>query len=436
MSYTDTPTLLKHFLEQGNVCTDTRKLVPGDVFFALTGDNFDGNRFAADALAAGAAYAVVSDAAVVSDDRYLLVEDTLVALQQLANAYRKQFNIPMLAITGSNGKTTTKELVAAVLAQAHKTHFTQGNFNNHIGVPLTLLAMPQHTEIAVIEMGANHQGEIAQLCRIAEPTHGLITNVGKAHLEGFGGIEGVKIGKGELYRHLAKHGGVAFVNMEEAHLMDMAADVVKKIPYKISEQPQPTLPYYEVQVRQVSPTITVAFLGDQGVLVETKSHLSGQHNLQNIMTAIAIGKYFKVPTKGIVAAIEQYIPTNNRSQWLHKDGIAYYLDAYNANPSSMRASLATFAALPGARKMAVLGDMLELGDDAAEEHLAIAQFAKSLGFETTYLVGAHFAEAAQALNMNHFESAEQLLANVDKAQWTDAQVMVKGSRGIRLESVI
>lgn len=438
MSYTDTPTLLQHFLANGSVCTDTRKLVAGDVFFALKGDQFDGNAFAADALAAGAACAVVSDATLVKDDRYLLVEDTLAALQALARAYRQSFNIPILAITGSNGKTTTKELIAGVLAQAHKTHFTQGNFNNHIGVPLTLLAMPSDTEIAVIEMGANHQGEIAALCRIALPTHGLITNVGKAHLEGFGGIEGVKIGKGELYRHLAAHNGVAFVNMEEANLMDMAAHagVVKKIPYKISDYPQPTLPYYEVQVREISPTITVAFLGDNGLLNVAQSHLSGQHNLQNIMTAIAIGKYFKVPTKGIVAAIEQYIPTNNRSQWLHKDGIAYYMDAYNANPSSMRASVAAFAALPGNRKIAILGDMLELGDDAAREHLAIAQFAQSLAFEQVYLVGQHFEAAARALQLPHFESAAQLLTGTDKSQWKDAQVLVKGSRGIRLEAVI
>jgi UDP-N-acetylmuramoyl-tripeptide--D-alanyl-D-alanine ligase len=436
MSYPAIETLYDRFLTCRRVCTDTRQLQQGDLFFALKGENFDGNQFAAQALAAGAAYAVVDDPQVAVTGQFLLVENTLSTLQDLARHRRRQLNIPILAITGSNGKTTTKELVAAVLATTHLTHFTQGNFNNHIGVPLTLLALPDDTEIAVIEMGANHVGEIAALCEIAEPTHGLITNVGLAHLEGFGGFEGVKRGKSELYRYLARNKGVVFVNLEEPHLSDLAQGVDRIIGYKFAAHPRVDIPYYELQVKQVSPRIEVAFLDARGQFHPIHSHLSGKHNLQNISTVVAVAKYFKVPAAGIVAAIESYQPTNNRSQWLEKEGIHYLLDAYNANPTSMRASLISFAELAGTDKIAILGDMLELGDQAAAEHLAMAQLAQSLPIGEVFLIGPLFQTVAEQLGMPHFQDANQFLAATDRRSWVGKHVLIKGSRGMRLEKIV
>ncbi|WP_367390357.1 UDP-N-acetylmuramoyl-tripeptide--D-alanyl-D-alanine ligase [Lewinella sp. LCG006] len=438
MAFTTIDSLLQLFLECKRVCTDTRKLLKGDLFFALRGEHFDGNRFADQALANGAAYVVVDNAEVVKDTRYLLVEDTLIALQDLARAYRQQLNIPILAITGSNGKTTTKELVAAVLCKAHQTHFTQGNFNNHIGVPLTLLAMPLTTEIAVIEMGANHQGEIAELCDIAEPTHGLITNIGKAHLEGFGGIEGVKKGKSELYAYLAAHQGVAFINLEENHLEELATQrgVKRKIDYCLSSTPDPTTPYYEVRLDQLNPTIKVAFLKPDGNIRTVESSLSGQHNLQNIMTAIAVGKYFKVSSHLIAEGISEYTPSNNRSQRLEHRGVGIYLDAYNANPSSMRAALQNFAAESKGAQTVILGDMLELGQTSAVEHLEIARLASALSFANIILVGPHFSEAAKSLGVPHFNNVQEVNAALDWATFAGTEMLIKGSRGMKLEQLL
>lgn len=433
------PDLYQYFLNCGSrVTTDTRQLKGGELFVALRGDNFDGNRFAAQALENGATYAVVDDPEVAAKgEAYLLVDDGLGALQELARHHRRSFNIPILAITGSNGKTTTKELVATVLGSEYKTHFTQGNFNNHIGVPLTLLAMPKATEIAVIEMGANHRGEIAALCEIAEPTHGLITNVGSAHIEGFGGLEGVRQGKSELYRYLEKTGGVAFINLEEDHLLELSGDISHKIRYKFSADPSSEIPHYELKKNSISPRIKASFLDkQQGGLVNIDSSLSGVHNLQNINTAITVGKYFKVPSGEIVDAINNYIPSNNRSQWVDKGGVRYYLDAYNANPSSMRASIGAFTLLPDERKIAVLGDMLELGDTAIEAHLEIAEYAKSLDLAQIYLVGPLFANAAAELGVRHYQDANALLAAEDLSKWAGASVMIKGSRGMRLEALI
>ncbi len=438
MAYTTVATLLQHFSKCQRVCTDTRKLLAGDLFFALRGDNFDGNRFAAQALKDGAAFVVIDDPSIIKDERYLLVENTLLALQALAHAYRQQLNIPIVAITGSNGKTTTKELVAAVLSKAHQTHFTQGNFNNHIGVPLTLLAMPLTTEIAVIEMGANHQGEIAQLCEIADPTHGLITNIGKAHLEGFGGIEGVKKGKSELYTYLATHQRVAFINLEEDYLEDLAIQhgVNRKIDYCLSTTPDPTTPFYEIRLDQLVPTIKVSFLKPDGNIRTVESSLSGRHNLQNIMTAIAVGKYFKVSSHLIVEGIAEYVPSNNRSQRLEHKEVGVYLDAYNANPSSMRAALLNFAAEAKGPQTVILGDMLELGKTAATEHLDIAQLAQSLAFENITLVGPLFAAAAKELGLPHFLSAQELRNALDWPALVGTELLIKGSRGMKLELLL
>ncbi|MCB0638787.1 MAG: UDP-N-acetylmuramoyl-tripeptide--D-alanyl-D-alanine ligase [Lewinella sp.] len=436
MSFTTTEELYTHFRQQGRVTTDSRRILPEDIFFALRGDRFDGHDYADQALADGAAYAVVDRKSAVQSDRYLLVPDVLEALQSLARHHRRQFALPVVAITGSNGKTTTKELMAAVLGGHYRLHFTQGNFNNHIGVPLTLLAMPGDTEIAVIEMGANHQGEIDALCRIAEPTHGLITNIGYAHLEGFGGLEGVKKGKSELYRYLAATKGVAFINEDEKYLGELAVMVGRKVYYHCSEHPDPDHVPMEIVCRGIHPHIQVAFLGEGARLYEAKSQLSGVHNLQNIKTAIAVGKYFKVPATVIVEAIEGYVPANNRSQWLERGGVRYFLDAYNANPSSMAASLDNFARQSHPHRAVILGDMLELGEESEAAHRRIAEQAVGLGFSKVILVGPHFRAAAESLGLPHYADVAALKAAWDREDHAGQTILLKGSRGMALEGLL
>lgn len=418
--------LYTYYQKHSNICTDTRKIVAGDLFFALKGANFNGNKFAAKALELGAAYVVVDEAEVVADERFLLVDDVLQSLQALARYHRQQLDIAVLAISGSNGKTTTKELVAAVLSEKYKVHFTQGNFNNHIGVPLTLLAMPTSTELAVIEMGANHQGEIRDLCAIAMPTHGLLTNIGQAHLEGFGGIEGVKKGKSELYQHLAAHDGWAFVNGQEAFLPDLSSIVEKRLVYGLAEYPKCVC---------VQPNVQLLLKDEAGEEQVLNSHIAGRHNLQNIHTAIAVGRYFRVTTAAILSAIAAYEPQNNRSQYIEKAGVHYLLDAYNANPSSMQASLKSFAQQSNGKKLAILGDMLELGEYAQEEHLKIAQYAQSLGLEV-YLVGPLFKAATEGLAMARFDTLAELKKEYDANDWQGAHVLIKGSRGMALERLL
>jgi UDP-N-acetylmuramoyl-tripeptide--D-alanyl-D-alanine ligase len=296
--------------------------------------------------------------------------------------------------------------------------------------------MPLRTEVAVIEMGANHQGEIAALCEIAEPTHGLITNIGEAHLEGFGGIEGVKKGKSELYRYLAAHKGIAFINADEEFLAELATPVTNKIFYHVVEQPSLEAPYFELQLHALQPKLQVSFIDSKGQTFTAATQLSGRHNLQNVNTAVAVGKYFKVPAAKIVQAIEQYLPQSNRSQWLEQEGVHYLLDAYNANPSSMAASLRNFAALPGPRKLVILGDMLELGASSVEAHLRIAKLTQELPFSAVWLVGPAFAAAAKALQLPHFADAEAVRAAYRAEEWQGAQVMLKGSRRIALERIL
>ncbi len=424
------------FLEHHRICTDSRNVQPGDLFFALKGDRFDGNRFADLAVGKGAALVVVDDPGVVKDDRYFLTPNVLETLQALGRYHRRQFQIPVIAITGSNGKTTTKELVAAVMGSHYPTHYTKGNLNNHIGVPLTLLALEPGVEVAIVEMGANHQGEIDQLCRIAEPTHGLITNIGKAHLEGFGGLEGVKKGKSELYRYLAETGGVAFVNLDEPFLEDLAGPVTKKVTYHKSEHPDPLHKPYEALLISTHPQVETAFLNESGDLTYVKSHLAGKHNFNNIMTAIAVGKYFKVPSERIKKAIEDYIPSNNRSQLLPYGRHMVYLDAYNANPSSMVESLTSFHRMEAARKMAILGDMLELGDAGPAEHRRIGELAHAFRFDELVLVGPQFAEVALTLGLRHFDNAEDCKTWFQPGDWPPSLILLKGSRGIGLEKVV
>lgn len=431
--------IYQKYLKSTGVTTDTRKIVKGNIFFALKGGNFDGNKFALQAIEQGASFAVVDDHSLLDAPQIIKVEDGLKMLQSLANYHRRQMDIPVIGITGSNGKTTTKELLAAILGRHYRLHFTQGNFNNHIGVPLTLLAMPVDAEVAIIEMGANHIGEIADLCLIAEPTHGVITNIGKAHLEGFGGIEGVKKGKSELYRFLANNNGVAFVNLNENFLLDLASGVPIIVKYHQSQNPNPGIPILETKLIQATPQIEIGFLSDKrDYLVEASSHLFGNYNFQNIQTAVSIGRYFKVPHAKIKNAIEAYNPTNNRSQILEKDGNTYLMDAYNANPTSMRNALDGFQSMKGDKKIAIIGDMLELGAYSNAEHQRIFEYALAKGFDQLILVGQLFSKVITSENEKTlcFENVDALKEWFYKQGIKEATILLKGSRGIRLEQLL
>lgn len=418
------------------VCTDTRRLTPGCLFFALKGDNFDGNRFAAKAIESGAAYAVADDPALGDLDRCLVVDDVLTTLQQLATLHRRQFDIPLIAIGGSNGKTTTKELVSAVLGSHYPCHYTQGNLNNHIGVPLTLLAMPADTEVAVIEMGTNQPGDIDLLCRVALPTHGLLTNIGKEHLEGFGDLQGVKKAEGELFRYLARHHGCVFINTAEKYLSAMARSNRIKVFYSASETLKPQDSIIDIRLVTETPFVRVAFLSEENEPVEIQSQLIGRHNFHNIMTAVALGVYFKVPSSKIKSALETYRPANNRSQLLKYGSNTILLDAYNANPSSMQAALETLCAVKAPAKVAIIGDMLELGDHSRQEHEQILRFAAACRFDRLVVVGPEFGachpEKFKAIHFPDAPAAKEWLATQIPQ---NTFILVKASRGIQLERV-
>ena len=398
------------------VTTDSRKICGGEMFFALHGDNFDGNRFAIQALKDGAAYAIVDSAEVATSsaeyaDRLIVVEDTLAALQSLAAYHREQLTIPIIAIVGSNGKTTTKELVSRVLSQRYSVYATRGNLNNHIGVPLTLLAMDNSIEFGVVEMGASAQGEIALLCSLARPNYGIITNIGNAHLEGFGGKEGIKRGKGELFDFLEENGSRAFVPKEDQVLVDMAAE------------------RSNMAVELYSRSIADGY----------KSHLSGEYNRFNIAAAVAVATYFDIPTERIAEAIESFIPDNNRSQEVitaHNNTLI--IDCYNANPSSMEVAIENIASKHSERNLLILGDMLELGEWSHSEHCRILELAVQVKDAEIVLVGNHFLKAAHALGIG----ATCCTDSTEAAEWvaqskiSDTTVLLKGSRGIALEKLI
>lgn len=427
------------FLQHPTVCTDSRKVTPGCLFFALKGDKFDGNQFVGQALSDGAAFAVTDapPADLAASPQCLRVPDVLDALQHLATYHRRQFDIPVLAIGGSNGKTTTKELVTAVLSSHYPCHSTKGNLNNHIGVPLTLLDMPMDTEVAIVEMGTNRAGDIEQLCEIAAPTHGLLTNIGKEHLEGFGNLDGVKKAEGELFEYLARHHGCAFVNASEKYLKSMSRAVSKRVFYLESEELHPQDQFIDVKLLPGAPFVQVAFLSEKNKPVELQSRLIGRHNFHNIMTAVALGVYFKVPSAKIKAAIEQYEPTNNRSQLLTKDGNTIFLDAYNANPSSMRAALETLRSVPAKQKVAILGDMLELGAESGREHRDILRHASRLGLDCLVVVGTEFARCTStSTGVLHFPDAGSAKVWLDQQAFQDAFILIKASRGIGLERVV
>ncbi|MBX2929217.1 MAG: UDP-N-acetylmuramoyl-tripeptide--D-alanyl-D-alanine ligase [Saprospiraceae bacterium] len=433
----NTADLYAIFLRHPVVVTDSRRIVPGCLFFALRGDTFNGNHFAAAALEQGATYCIVDDATLRDKPGHIQVPDVLTTLQDLARQHRRQFDIPVIAITGSNGKTTTKELAASVLGSHFRIHFTQGNLNNHIGVPLTLLAMPQDTAIAVIEMGANHQGEIDALCRIAEPTYGLITNIGKAHLEGFGGIEGVKKGKSELYRYLAQCDGTAFVNSDEDFLEALAQPVARKVFYgRTQPAPSEAGDFIPIALTGEQPFVQVAFSDGERNMINIHSRLIGAYNFGNIASAIALGCHFQVPIARIQSAIEAYIPENMRSQLLTRGSNTYILDAYNANPSSVREAILNFARMPALHKVAILGDMLELGEYTADEHQKIATLAAAQGFNHVILTGPLFADAAQQVGLLHFPNVELLSEWLQTQAFEGVHFLIKGSRGMKMEQLL
>jgi UDP-N-acetylmuramoyl-tripeptide--D-alanyl-D-alanine ligase len=438
-----TEQLYSFFQKYPVVTTDTRQIRGGAIFFALKGETFDGNTFAERALELGAAFAVIDNPEYQKNERLLLVNDVLTALQDLARHHRRQFDIPFIAITGSNGKTTTKELVAAVMNKRYNTLFTKGNFNNHIGVPLTLLKVTDKHEAAIIEMGANHQGEIDLLCSIAEPTHGLITNIGKAHLEGFGGIEGVKKGKSEMYRWLAAHKGTLFINESEFFLKELAPRKAKKVLYSRSED-LTAPPQYKARLDAVDPFLSLSFLNRMGNIVSVQTQIVGIYNFNNILTAIAVGKYFKVPATKIQQAIADFVPEMNRSQVVKYGEATLILDAYNANPSSMRQALLNLAAMPQAKKVAIIGDMRELGAESAAEHIEILTLAQSLKFTELVTVGNDFGHA-HASNVQNTEGGisspeKHFVTNLEAKEWFKNQtfdkntcILIKGSRGMKLE---
>ncbi len=418
--------LFQKFLTCTGASIDNRTVQSGEMFFGLPGEHVNGGQFAAAALAKGAAYCVVDDPSYAISDACILVEDVLLTMQQLAAAYRNTFGFPVLALTGSNGKTTTKELIAAVLSKKYITYATKGNLNNHIGVPLTILNIKQDCTFAVIEMGANHQGEIAGYCNYAQPDFALITNIGKAHLEGFGGEAGVLKGKSELYQYVMHQEGVIFWNSNQSQLAPLAQAYAHTVSYGYSENDYivgKVVPDQDKAVVTIDDEITI------------RSQLVGSYNADNIIAAACIGKYFDVPYADIQEAIEQYTPGNNRSEWREIGNNTFILDAYNANPSSMRVALENFARLQASLKIVIIGDMLELGAFAQQEHTEILELARSGDFAQVVTVGPIF-KSIDVSNVLSFENSDQVKAWFDDQHFSGATILLKGSRGIRLEKII
>lgn len=412
------------YLQYPSITTDTRKITPDSIFFALKGASFDGNTFAEHALKTGAAYAVIDDKTYHTHERTILVDDVLTTLQQLAKHHRRQFSIPFIAITGSNGKTTTKELVSAVLATTYKTYTTQGNLNNHIGIPLTLLSVKKDAEMAVIEMGANHQKEIEGYCEYAMPTHGLITNAGKAHLEGFGGEDGVKKGKGELFDYLRANNGTAFVMWDYDYLRGMSNGIPTLFTYGTNDA--------DVcgSIVQSEPFLSVTVSGT-GII---KTRLVGDYNLPNVLSAVAVGTFFKVSPENIRTAIENYVPSNSRSQMLQLGNNNIILDAYNANPSSMKAAIENFAKLNAQSKVLLLGAMAELGSESLTEHESIIELIGKYSWKAVVLVGGDFLKLKHSfIQLNNSQEAKEWF---QQQHFENTYLLVKGSRSMQMEKVV
>jgi UDP-N-acetylmuramoyl-tripeptide--D-alanyl-D-alanine ligase len=426
--------LYKLYLQYPSIQTDTRKIAKNDMFFALKGDKFNGNHFVKQALDAGAAYAIADEELNFTDHRIIKTVDVLSTLQQLSNYHREQFKtlptgrqVPFIAITGSNGKTTTKELVHAVLSSSYKTYTTEGNLNNHIGIPLTILKIRNDAEIAVIEMGANHQKEIAGYCLYAQPTHGLITNIGKAHLEGFGGIEGVKKGKGELFDFLKANNGTAFVNNDDSFIKEKSEGIKNRISYGTNEG--------SVTGRSVSSSSFLTVEITKGAAVRMiKTQLVGEYNLPNVLAAVTIGKHFNVADEKIKSSIENYSPSNSRSQLLNKGTNTIILDAYNANPASMKAAIENFAGMDGDNKILLLGSMMELGEDSKKEHEALVKLINKYQWKKVVLVGNNFKNVKHSYFQ--FDNAMEAGEWLKKQQPERSQILVKGSRSMQMEKVL
>lgn len=452
------------YLRSRHATTDSRQVRQGSLFFALKGDNFDGNTFVPSALDKGAALCVVDNAEYAVDSRCLLVDDVLKTLQDLAAYHRAHLDIPVIGITGTNGKTTTKELVHAVLSKRYRTWATQGNFNNHLGVPLTLLSMPADTEIAIVEMGANHPGEIEFLCNIANPGFGLITNVGRAHLEGFGSFKGVVRTKTELYKHLAAMMGVIFVNadnpilMERAEKMSSLPSIPSLLPGFVPETPSvlpgeygndfhprgvnmpmaSVITYGQSEGAEIKGSFVSAdpymrfYMEDNDDVYTVQSHLLGSYNFDNAMAAVCVGRFFNVEWFDIKSAIEEYLPSNNRSQFKQTDRNALILDCYNANPSSMEVALDNFIAMKAPRKIAVLGSMKELGSDSAKEHKTVVERLLQAHLEGVALVGEEFRFAESIDGVMWFHDSAAAADYFRQHPVSDATVLLKGSNSNRM----
>ncbi len=417
------------FAANPTVSTDSRQVTPGSLYFALKGESFNGNEYALQALASGAAFAIVDDVKYAASESCILVDNALSTLQALARHHRMQFDIPLIAITGTNGKTTTKELIHRVLSKKHNTLATRGNLNNHIGVPLTLLGITHETEIAVIEMGANHRGEIDFLCRIAQPGYGIITNIGKAHLEGFGGFEGVINTKTELYRFIQACSGKIFLN-EADELLKKHSTRLNVITYGSSSADLASCNI------AATPFVSMNLMFRDGIELTIESQLYGHYNTDNILAAACIGQYFNVPPLAIKSALESFQPGNNRSQIVQTERNLLILDAYNANPSSMKAAIVTFAAATYPEKTVILGDMLELGKDCDTEHHEILRMVDGHSFKNVYLVGPVFTRLNAKRENTCFHDIELAKLWLEHHKIENSAILVKGSRGIRLEKLV
>jgi UDP-N-acetylmuramoyl-tripeptide--D-alanyl-D-alanine ligase len=415
------------FLTHPSVQTDTRKLNQGDLFFALKGPNFNGNQFAKQALEAGAAYVVIDEPVNFTDDRLIRTDDALNTLQQLAKYHREQFDIPFISITGSNGKTTTKELIHEVLSSTYVTYTTKGNLNNHIGIPLTILSVKKDAEMAVIEMGANHQKEIESYCTYTLPTHGIITNCGKAHLEGFGGEEGVRKGKGELYDYLRANNGTVFLMNDYNYLLEMSKGITIIKTYGTSNADIVGVADNNTAMLQVTM--------QKGTSIQhIRTQLVGSYNLPNVLAAVAVGKHFNVPDEKMKSSLENYAPSNSRSQLIEKDSNKIILDAYNANPTSMKAAIENFAKMEGGDKILLLGGMMEMGPESVKEHAGIVELLNQYQWKNVVLVGGDFDK------VNHpyinFKTSLEAGNWLKQQHLQNSLLLVKGSRSMQMEKVL
>lgn len=418
--------IYQYYKQSYNISTDSRKIEPGCVFIALKGEHFDGNDFACQVANEGIASCVIADRKdLPQQERLFIVDDSLSTLQQLAIYHRQQNKIPVIGITGTNGKTTTKELISAILSKKFNIINTQGNFNNHLGVPLTILQIKPDTEMAVVEMGANHPYEITQLCSISQPDFGLITNIGKAHLEGFGNFEGIVKAKNELYDYIKSKNGLVFVNYDNKLLRDLSKDMLR---YTYGKDDKTDI---KTSIISSNPYLSIRWESEN-----INTNLVGDYNFENVMAAIAVGMYFEVDKNLIIKAIEEYTPANNRSQIIKTSNNNIVMDAYNANPVSMEFSIRNFKNICEKKSMLILGDMKELGKESDNEHRIIIKLIKDLAFKNVILVGDNFKKAAENTDFKTFKNVEDLIAYINDNKIKGYNILIKGSHGIHLEKLV